>query len=188
VAEWSLSNKATKKLFRAGLMSDFILRPAALRDVTALLALVHDLAIYERAPNAVEMTAPMLQNALFGEQKLAQAVVAQAAPVEGEAILGFGLYFTSFSTWTGKAGLYLEDLFVKPAARGQGIGKALLRYLAAEALRRDCARLEWQVLDWNQPAIDFYQSLGAEPLDDWTRYRVKGAALNALASQETNHG
>ncbi|HQU24765.1 MAG: GNAT family N-acetyltransferase [Acidiphilium sp. 21-60-14] len=169
-------------------MPDFALRPAALHDVTALLGLVHDLAIYERAPNAVEMTAPMLQHALFGERKLAQAVLAERVPAEGEAILGFALYFTSFSTWTGKAGLYLEDLFVKPAARGQGIGKALLRYLAAEAVDRNCARLEWQVLDWNQPAIDFYKSLGAEPLDDWTRYRVNGAALNALASQETNHG
>ena len=164
-------------------MPDFSLRPAAPGDVGAVLALVHDLAVYERAPDAVAMTAPMLHEALFGAKPLAHAIVA-----ERDEILGFALYFTSFSTWTGKAGLYLEDLFVKPEARGQGIGKALLRSLAAEALARDCARLEWQVLDWNQPAIDFYQSLGAEPLDEWTRYRVSGAALNALASQETNNG
>ncbi|MGC9270343.1 N-acetyltransferase family protein [Acidiphilium sp.] len=164
-------------------MTDFILRNATPGDTGAVLALVHDLAIYERAPNAVAMTAPMLHAALFGARPLAQAIVAEATE-----ILGFAVYFTSFSTWTGKAGLYLEDLFVKPAARGQGIGKALLRHLAAEAIRRDCARLEWQVLDWNEPAIAFYKSLGAEPLDEWTRYRVKGEALAALAQQEIQHG
>ncbi|MEE3503365.1 GNAT family N-acetyltransferase [Acidiphilium acidophilum] len=164
-------------------MASISLRPAQPDDVPALLGLVHDLAIYERAPTAVEMTAPMLHAALFGDAPLARAVVAVA-----DDILGFAVYFTTFSTWTGKAGLYLEDLFVKPEARGRGIGKALLRHLAGEAIRRDCARLEWQVLDWNEPAIAFYKSLGAEPLDEWTRYRVKGAALAALANQETLHG
>ncbi|MDD2878400.1 MAG: GNAT family N-acetyltransferase [Acidiphilium sp.] len=164
-------------------MPNFTLRAATPADTDAVLALVHDLAVYERAPNAVDMTAPMLHAALFGDRPLAHAIVAEATE-----ILGFAVYFTSFSTWTGKAGLYLEDLFVKPEARGRGIGKALLRHLATEAIRRDCARLEWQVLDWNEPAIAFYQSLGAEPLDEWTRYRVKGEALAALAKQETKHG
>ena len=164
-------------------MPDFTLRDATPADTDAVLALVHDLAVYERAPDAVDMTAPMLHAALFGDRPLAHAIVA-----EDEDLLGFALYFTSFSTWTGKAGIYLEDLFVKPQARGRGIGKALLRHLAAEAIRRDCARLEWQVLDWNAPAIAFYRSLGAEPLDEWTRYRVKGEALKALAKQETKHG
>ncbi|MCW8306919.1 GNAT family N-acetyltransferase [Acidiphilium sp. PA] len=164
-------------------MPDFTLRDATPADTDAVLALVHDLAVYERAPDAVDMTAPMLHAALFGDRPLAHAIVA-----EDEDLLGFALYFTSFSTWTGKAGIYLEDLFVKPQARGRGIGKALLRHLAAEAIRRDCARLEWQVLDWNAPAIAFYRSLGAEPLDEWTRYRVKGEALEALAKQETTHG
>lgn len=143
-----------------------------------MMGLVHDLAVYERAPDAVEMTAPMLRVALFGPEALARAIVAEA---EG-AVAGFAIYFTSFSTWTGKAGLYLEDLFVLPEARGRGLGRALLRHLAAEAVRRGCARLEWSVLDWNQPAIDFYKSLGAEPLDEWTRYRLAGPALAALAA------
>ncbi len=123
------------------------------------------------------MTAPMLHEALFGAQPLARAVLAEA---DG-AVAGFAMFFTSFSTWTGRAGLYLEDLFVLPAARGRGIGRALLRHLAREAVRLGCARLEWSVLDWNRPAIDFYQSLGAVPLDEWTRYRLKGEALAALA-------
>lgn len=143
-----------------------------------MMGLVHDLAVYERAPDAVEMTAPTLHVALFGPEALARAIVAEA---EG-AVAGFAIYFTSFSTWTGKAGLYLEDLFVLPEARGRGLGRALLRHLAAEAVRRGCARLEWSVLDWNQPAIDFYKSLGAEPLDEWTRYRLAGPALAALAA------
>lgn len=158
------------------------IRPARPSDTNAILILVHDLATYERAPDAVEMTAPMLESALFGETPLAQAIVAE----QKTEILGFALYFTSFSTWTGKAGLYLEDLFVKPEARGQGIGKSLLQHLAAIAIRHNCARLEWQVLDWNQPAINFYKSLGAEPLDDWTRYRVTGEALTALAKETKN--
>ncbi|WP_174503203.1 GNAT family N-acetyltransferase [Acidiphilium sp. C61] len=153
------------------------LRPAAPADIAVLLDLVHALAHYEKAPHEVEMTAPMLHEALFGAQPLARAVLAEA---DG-AVAGFALFFTSFSTWTGRAGLYLEDLFVLPAARGRGIGRALLRHLAREAVRLGCARLEWSVLDWNRPAIDFYQSLGAVPLDEWTRYRLKGEALAALA-------
>ncbi|CAG4915786.1 unnamed protein product [Acidocella sp. C78] len=154
------------------------LRPASPADIAVLLDLVHALADYEKAPHEVEMTAPMLHEALFGAQPLARAVLAEA---DG-AVAGFALFFTSFSTWTGRAGLYLEDLFVLPAARGRGIGRALLRHLAREAVRLGCARLEWSVLDWNRPAIDFYQSLGAVPIDQWTRYRLKGEALAALAA------
>ena len=156
----------------------FALRDATPADIPALLALVRDLAAYERAPDAVDMTETLLNDALFGATSLAHAILAE----EPGKTLGFAIWFTSFSTWTGKAGIYLEDLFVVPQARGRGVGRALLRHLAAEALRRSCARLEWSVLDWNTPAIDFYKSLGAEPLDEWTRYRLKGEALAALAT------
>ncbi|MCF3946123.1 GNAT family N-acetyltransferase [Acidiphilium sp. AL] len=158
---------------------DVALREATPDDVPALLGLVRDLAVYEKAPNAVEMTEALLSAALFGETPLARAVLAEA---QGKS-LGFAIWFTSFSTWTGRAGLYLEDLFVAPHARGRGVGRALLRHLAREAIRLGCARLEWSVLDWNAPAITFYQSLGAEPLDEWTRYRLHGEALGRLAQE-----
>ncbi|HEX7390655.1 MAG TPA: GNAT family N-acetyltransferase, partial [Acidiphilium sp.] len=139
----------------------YVLRAATPADVPALLGLVRDLATYEKAPDAVEMTEPMLHDSLFGPTPLARAVVAEAGgAVPGVAILGFAIWFTTFSTWTGRAGLYLEDVFVRPEARGTGIGRALLRHLAREAVRLGCARFEWSVLDWNRPAIDFYQSLG----------------------------
>lgn len=158
---------------------DVALREATPDDVPALLGLVRDLAVYEKAPNAVEMTEALLSAALFGETPLARAVLAEA---QGKS-LGFAIWFTSFSTWTGRAGLYLEDLFVAPHARGRGVGRALLRHLAREAIRLGCARLEWSVLDWNAPAITFYQSLGTEPLDEWTRYRLHGEALGRLAQE-----
>ena len=159
--------------------SVFALREATPEDVPALLGLVHDLAVYERAPDAVEMTESLLHAALFGDTPLARAVLAED---RGKS-LGFAIWFTSFSTWTGRAGLYLEDLFVVPQARGRGVGRALLRHLAREAIRLGCARLEWSVLDWNAPAITFYQSLGAESLDEWTRYRLHGDALGRLAQE-----
>jgi GNAT superfamily N-acetyltransferase len=161
-----------------GAIADTALRDAVPDDVPALLALVRDLASYERAPDAVEMNETMLHAALFGEVPLARAVLAEI----GARPVGFALWFTSFSTWTGQAGLYLEDLFVIPEARGLGIGRALLRHLAREAVRLGCARLEWSVLDWNMPAVGFYKSLGAEALDEWTRYRLKGDSLSALAA------
>ena len=162
----------------AEVLADFALRGAEPDDVQALLALMRDLAAYERAPDAVEMTETMLHDALFGDMPLVRAVLAEteARPV------GLALWFTSFSTWTGRPGLYLEDLFVIPEARGFGIGRALLRHLAREAVRLGCARFEWSVLDWNTPAIDFYKNLGAEALDEWTRYRLQGGALLALAA------
>jgi GNAT superfamily N-acetyltransferase len=155
------------------------IRPATYQDVALILALVRELAAYEREPDAVTATEPMLAQALFGARPLAEAVIAEA---DG-ALVGFALFFFNFSTWTGKPSLYLEDLFVRESARGKGAGKALLRHLAGIALDRDCGRFEWSVLDWNTPAIDFYRAMGAQPMDEWTIQRVSGDALVALAGR-----
>jgi GNAT superfamily N-acetyltransferase len=156
------------------------IRPAAPSDVDLLLGFVRELAAYERAPDAVEATPDLLARALFGERPAAEAVIAEldGAPV------GFALWFHNFSTWKGRRGLYLEDLYVSPAARGQGVGKALLIHLARIAVERGCARFEWWVLDWNQPAIDFYRAMGAVAMDEWTVQRVEGDALARLAASE----
>lgn len=153
-------------------------RNAAPGDAASILRMVRALAEYERAPDAVMMTEASLHQALFGTPATVEAVVAE---VDGK-ISSLAVWFSSFSTWTGKCGLYVEDIFVMPEARGQGIGRAMFRHIAKIAVERDCARLEWSVLDWNQPAIDFYRGLGAESLDEWTRYRLTGAALTALAA------
>lgn len=155
------------------------IRPATPDDVALILDLVRELAIYEREPDAVTATEPMLVRALFGERPFAEAVIAEADGVP----VGFALYFFNFSTWTGKPSLYLEDLFVRETARGKGAGKALLQHLAGVALDRDCGRFEWSVLDWNTPAIDFYRAMGAQPMDEWTVQRVSGDALVALAGR-----
>jgi GNAT superfamily N-acetyltransferase len=156
------------------------IRPAAPSDVDLLLGFVRELAAYERAPDAVEATPDLLARALFGERPAAEAVIAEldGAPV------GFALWFHNFSTWKGRRGLYLEDLYVSPTARGQGVGKALLNHLARIAVERGCARFEWWVLDWNQPAIDFYRAMGAVAMDEWTVQRVEGDALARLAASE----
>ncbi len=159
-------------------MTDWIIREAQRGDEERILALIHDLARYEKAPDEVAARSSDLTRALFSEAPSAECVLAEG---DGQA-LGFALFFTNFSTWTGRPGLYLEDLFVREAARGSGIGKALLLHLAAIARQRDYGRMEWSVLDWNQPAIDFYQSLGAKPMDGWTVYRLDRAALEALDS------
>jgi GNAT superfamily N-acetyltransferase len=156
-----------------------MIRPATPGDVPAIHRLIVELAIYEKEPDAVKATHADLQAALFGERPVAECVLAEMA---GEAV-GLALFFTNFSTWTGKAGIYLEDLFVMPAARGQGLGKALLVHLAGIAVARGCGRFEWSVLDWNAPAIGFYQALGAKPMDEWTVMRVESSALAALAAQ-----
>ena len=153
-----------------------IIRPAGQRDVPTILRFVRDLAAFEREPDAVEATEATLTRALF-EEKAAEAVIAER---DGVAV-GFALFFHNFSTWTGKKGLYLEDLYVTPEARGTGVGTHLLKHLAAIAVERDCARFEWAVLDWNQPAIDFYTSQGAEMMTDWRIERVTGKALARLA-------
>jgi len=147
-------------------------------DVPLLLALITELADYEKLRHEVVATQASVSNALFGPRPSAEAVIARVA---GEPA-GFALYFHNFSTFLGKHGLYLEDLFVRPAYRGRAIGKALLRYLAALALQRDCGRFEWAVLDWNRPARDFYEALGAQAKSDWIIHRISGDALKRLAA------
>ncbi len=156
-----------------------MIRPAVPQDVPVILRLIRELADFEREPDAVVATEAMLTDALFGPHPAAEAVIAEQ---DGD-VAGFALFFHNFSTWTGARGLYLEDLYVTPGARGSGIGTALLRHLAGIALDRGCARFEWAVLDWNTPAIDFYAAMGAEAMDDWRIRRVTGDALIALAQR-----
>ena len=144
------------------------IRAAVREDVPAILSLIRELATYERSPSSVVATEPLLESALFGESP---AVFCHVAVVDGE-VVGFALWFLNFSTWLGRHGLYLEDLFVRPSHRGQGLGKALLETLIGLARERGYGRVEWVVLDWNTPAQDFYRSLGAEPMDGWTVWRV----------------
>lgn len=157
--------------------SDFEILRAIPEDITIIIRFIRELAEYENAIDLVHATEDDLSKALFGA---APRVWADICRRHGEAI-GFVLYFFNFSTWTGRHGLFLEDLYVSPQHRGCGAGKALLSHLAQVALEHDCARFEWNVLDWNKPAIDFYESLGAEPQSEWVGYRLTGAALTALA-------
>ncbi|HWU73841.1 MAG TPA: GNAT family N-acetyltransferase [Sphingomonas sp.] len=159
-------------------MLTITIRPATPQDVALILRFVRELAEFEREPDAVKATEQSLSYALFGERS-AEAVIAEQ---DGEP-MGFALFFHNFSTWTGRKGLYLEDLYVTPEARGSGVGTALLRHLAGIALDRDCGRFEWAVLDWNTPAIDFYTAMGAESLDEWRIRRVSGDALVKLAGR-----
>ncbi len=146
-----------------------------------ILSLIADLAEYEKLSHEVTASAADIERALFCDSPKAFCLIAQW---NGEPC-GFALYFFNFSTFLGKHGVYLEDLFVKPAFRGKGVGKALLAELARVAQRNDCGRLEWSVLDWNEPAIKFYKSLGAAPMDEWTVFRVTGDALDDLAGEAT---
>ena len=155
------------------------IRPSTPQDCGTILRFVRELAEYERDPDAVEANEAMLADALFATPPAAEALIAER---DGVAV-GFALFFHNFSTWTGKRGIYLEDLYVTPAARGSGAGKALLAHLAGIALDRGCARFEWSVLDWNTPAIDFYRSMGATAMDEWTVQRVTGDALVRLAGR-----
>lgn len=141
-------------------------------------ALIRELAEYERDPGAAQATDADLHAALFGDgdRPVAECLIGE---VDGEA-QGMALFFTSFSTWTGRPGIYLEDLFVRPGARGRGLGKALLAAVAQIAVERGCRRVEWSVIDWNEPAIGFYKTLGARPMDQWTVWRVDGEALARL--------
>ncbi|WP_066812417.1 GNAT family N-acetyltransferase [Sphingomonas asaccharolytica] len=154
------------------------IRPATPQDAALILRFIRELAEFEREPDAVKATEEGLRHALFGERS-AEAVIAEQ---EGKP-MGFALFFHNFSTWTGRKGLYLEDLYVTPEARGSGVGTALLRHLAGIALDRGCGRFEWAVLDWNTPAIDFYTAMGAESLDEWRIRRVTGEALAKLADR-----
>jgi GNAT superfamily N-acetyltransferase len=153
------------------------IRDATISDVPMVLQLIRDLATYERAPNDVIATEQGLQEVLFGEQPSAKVVMI----FESEEAVGFAVYFFNFSTWLGRPGLYLEDLFVKPETRGRGYGRALLIHLAKIARDHGCGRMEWAVLDWNEPAIQFYRKLGAIPLEDWTVFRLTHNGINRLA-------
>lgn len=154
------------------------IRPARPEDVSTILSLIRELAEYERLLDEVEATEERLHHSLFGSRPHAEAVLAW----EGEEVVGFALFFHNFSTFLGLPGIYLEDLYVRPHARRKGIGRLLLTHLAGLAKERGCGRLEWSVLDWNEPAIRFYQSIGARPMDEWTVFRLTGAALHRLAT------
>jgi GNAT superfamily N-acetyltransferase len=157
---------------------DFNIRPARVEDVPVILELIRDLATYERAPDDVVATEEQLIDVLFGERPVAEVLLA----FEEESPVGFAVYFYNFSTWLGRPGLYLEDLFVKPAKRGKGYGRALLVELAKVARDRGCGRMEWAVLNWNEPAIKFYRALGAKPMDEWTVFRLTGGEIAKLAN------
>lgn len=155
------------------------IRPATAADAELILRFIIDLAIYEKAEHEVKTDATGLRESLFGEGSSSQALICEK---DGTPI-GYAVYFFNYSTWLGKHGLYLEDLYISPEARGCGAGKALLQHLARIAVDRGCGRFEWSVLDWNQPAIDFYQSFGARPQDEWTIYRLTGQALLDFAAR-----
>lgn len=155
------------------------IRFATSADLPEIAALIRELAEYEKLGHEVRFDPAVLAENLFGPRPYAEVLMAE---VDG-AVQGFALFFHNFSTFEGRPGLYLEDLFVRPAARGSGIGKALLERLALLAVERGCARFEWWVLDWNEPAIGFYQSIGARLMDEWTVMRVDGAALTELAGK-----
>ena len=154
-----------------------MIRTARPADIDSLLQMVHDLAAYERSPESVHIDRDQLHGALFGPSPSVFAHVAE----EDGVIVGMAIWFLNFSTWTGRHGIYLEDLFVKPQARGAGHGRALLVTLARLAVEAGYGRVEWSVLDWNEPAIGFYRSLGAEPMEEWTTFRLAGDALAGLA-------
>ena len=154
------------------------IRPATADDAELILRFITELAIYEKAEHEVKTDAAGIRDSLFAERATAHGLICEH---QGRPI-GYAVYFFNYSTWLGKHGLYLEDLYVSPEARGLGAGKALLRHLAQLAVARDCGRFEWSVLDWNTPAIDFYQSLGARPQSEWTTYRLTGQALLDFAA------
>ena len=154
------------------------IRAATSSDIALIGQFIRDLAAYEKLAHAVRFDEAVMAQKLFGPRPYAEVLIGEIDNVAE----GFALFFHNFSTFEGRPGIYLEDLFVRPDARGSGLGKALLGRLAALAVERDCARLEWSVLDWNTPAIDFYKALGATPMDEWTVYRVDGDALTGLAA------
>lgn len=157
--------------------NNFNIRPATIDDVPLILQFIKDLAEYEKLSDMVVATEELLLETLFGERTVAEVVIGY----EGKQPAAFALFFHNYSTFLGRPGIYLEDLFVKPEFRRNGYGKRMLSHLAAIAVERNCGRLEWSVLDWNQPAIDFYTSLGAMPMSEWTTFRLTGNALSELA-------
>ena len=157
---------------------EVLIEAATVDDVPLLLSLIRGLAEYERMSDEVLATDTRLRDTLFGSRPCAEAVIAW---VDGEAV-GFALWFHNYSTFLAQPGLYLEDLFVLPEWRGRGVGLALLRHLARIAIERDCGRMEWSVLNWNEPAIGFYRRIGARPMDEWTVYRLTGEDIRNLAT------
>ncbi len=160
-------------------MTDLRIEPATPADVPMILRLIRELAEFERLSHEVSATEDQLRKMLFGPKPAAEVIMGRLQP--GGEVVGFALFFHNFSTFLAKPGIYLEDLYVRQQFRGQGFGERLLRHLARLAVERDCGRLEWSVLDWNQRAIDFYKSLGAVPMNEWTVYRVTGPALQELS-------
>ena len=171
----------TRSTAPPAVIDGFHIDPATVADVPLILSLIKGLAEYEKLTSEVRATEDALRASLFGQQPDAEVVIARS---EGQPV-GFALFFHTYSTFLGQRGLYLEDLFVLPEWRGRGAGRALLTHLAKIAADRDCGRFEWAVLDWNEPAITFYKSLGAKPMDEWTIFRVTGDTLSTLAGQST---
>lgn len=163
------------------MISAFEIRAATEADVPIILSLIRELAEYERAPDAVVATEAGLREVFFGPKRSAKVLLA----LENDEPVGFAVYFHNFSTWLGRPGLYLEDLFVRPGVRGKGYGRALLERLAEIARERGCGRMEWAVLDWNDPAIQFYRKLGAEPLTEWTVFRLTEEGIAKLAGSKS---
>ena len=159
-------------------MANFLIRQATEQDVPLILWFIRQLAEYERLSNEAVVTEKTLQDSLFGARRYAEVLLGYA----DDKPVAFAVFFHNFSTFLGRPGLYLEDLFVIPEMRGKGFGRAMLVELSRVARERNCGRFEWAVLDWNQPAIQFYKNLGAIPMDDWTIFRVTGAALDRLSN------
>jgi len=155
------------------------IRPATQDDSALILRFITELATYEKAADQVAATVESIAESLFGDDTPARALICE---IDGEAA-GYAVYFFNYSTWQAKKGLYLEDLYISPAMRGSGAGKRLLQHLAAIAVENGCGRFEWSVLDWNQPAIDFYLSIGAKPQDEWVRYRMDGETLREFGTR-----
>jgi GNAT superfamily N-acetyltransferase len=160
-----------------------MIREAKISDVQAIYDLIVELAIYEKEPDAVVASVEHIQENLFGANPVAYCHVAE---VDGQ-VVGIAIWFLNYSTWLGKAGLYLEDLFVKPEFRGSGLGLSLMKTLAQVCVDRGYERFQWWVLDWNEPSINFYKSIGAEAMDEWTVYRLSGSALNSFAASSTSN-
>jgi len=174
--EGSQNTSPTRKACDQGKLT---IRPARPDDAELLANLVRELAVYEKLEELAKATAADFRRHLFGPRPVAEAAIAEV----GNEPVAFALWFTTFSTFRGEAGIYLEDIFVKPAFRGRGIGKALLAMIARLTVDRGCGRLEWAVLDWNSPSIGFYRALGARPMDEWTVYRIDDDALRRLAER-----
>lgn len=162
-------------------IADFTIKPATKKDVPVILSFINKLADYERLSHEVVATEELLQRTLFGQRRTAEVAIGY---YNNEPV-GFVLFFHNFSTFVGRPGIYIEDLFVEETNRRRGFGRALLAHIAKLAMARDCGRLEWSVLDWNEPAVNFYQKLGAMPMNEWTVFRVTGEKLNQLAARQS---